>query len=289
MRLADLEAANRRMLEHVRTVRPVPTGEIIRMHRKRFPYRGWAEIDSPHCEPFVMFCGNDEAVALDTLWNGAFGYEPGSLTRWAQLASRAGVIADIGAHVGYFSMIAALRNPRAKVHAFEPVDFIHARLAVNQRGNGVKNIVRHQAGVSDREGWTEIHVRFSANLLSTGSSLERGAAGPAATETRRIRLHTVDEMFAESGVDLVKIDVEGHEPRVLDGARETLRRHRPAVLLEALRDTPLDALLDRFAPLGYTAHWIAEPDATLVALPAARPPGARNLLFVPPGGGTLRA
>jgi FkbM family methyltransferase len=281
MRLAELEAANRRMLEHAPSVRPVPTGDIIRTHRKKHPFRGWVEIDSPHCEPFVMFCGNDEAVALDTLWNGRFGYEPGSLATWARLAAGASTIADVGAHVGYFTLIAALANPRAAVHAFEPVDFIHARLAVNQRGNAIKNITRHQAGVSDRQGWADIGVRFSANLLSTGSSLEPAVAGQARTETKRIPLRTIDAVFGDSGVDLIKIDVEGHEPHVLAGARQTLRRHRPTVLLEELRDTPPDALLAPFSPFGYDAHWISEADGSPVPFTAPRPAGSRNVLFTP--------
>lgn len=148
MRIHQLDEANARMLAHAPSVRPVSTSDIIRVHRKKHPYRGYAEIDSPYCPPFVMFCVNDDAVALDTLWNGRFGYEPGSLATWARLAAKSTTIADVGAHVGYFSMIAALSRPQATVHSFEPVDQIHARLSVNVRSNGVQNVRLHQAGVS---------------------------------------------------------------------------------------------------------------------------------------------
>ncbi|MCD7438725.1 FkbM family methyltransferase [Streptomyces lincolnensis] len=280
MRIPQLEEANARMLAHAPSVRPVATGDIIRTHRKKFPYRGFAEIDSPHCPPFVMFCVNDDAVALDTLWNGRFGYEPGSLATWARLAARSRTIADVGAHVGYFSLIAALAAPKATVHAFEPVDQVHARLSVNVRSNGVQNVRLHQAGVSDQPGWADISVRFAGNLLSTGSTLE-GAAADA--ELKRIRLLTLDDVFAETRVDLVKIDVEGHEMSVLKGARQVLKRDRPAVLLEALVGAPLDPLLAEFEPLGYDAHWVTEHDGTLVPSTASRPPKTRNLLFTPHG------
>lgn len=280
MRIPQLEEANARMLAHAPSVRPVATGDIIRTHRKKFPYRGFAEIDSPHCPPFVMFCVNDDAVALDTLWNGRFGYEPGSLATWARLAARGGTIADVGAHVGYFSLIAALAAPKATVHAFEPVDQVHARLSVNVRSNGVQNVRLHQAGVSDEPGWADISVRFAGNLLSTGSTLE-GAAADA--ELKRIRLLTLDDVFAETRLDLVKIDVEGHEMSVLKGARQVLKRDRPAVLLEALVGAPLDPLLAEFEPLGYDAHWVTEHDGTLVPSSASRPPKTRNLLFTPHG------
>lgn len=278
MRIPQLEEANARMLAHAPSVRPVSTGDIIRTHRKKHPYRGFAEIDSPYCPPFVMFCVNDDAVALDTLWNGRFGYEPGTLATWARLATRSTTIADVGAHVGYFSMIAALANPKAKVHAFEPVDQIHARLSVNVRSNGVQNVRLYQAGVSSKAGWADISVRFSGNLLSTGSTLEHAAAD---AQLKRIQLLPLDEVFADTKLDLMKIDVEGHEMAVLEGARQVLKRDRPTVLLEALRDASLDTLLDEFDPLGYDCHWVTEHDGTLVPSTAPRPPKTRNLMFSP--------
>ncbi|MFJ9345642.1 FkbM family methyltransferase [Streptomyces sp. NPDC101237] len=278
MRISEVEAANARMLAHAPSVRPVATGDIIRVHRKKFPYRGFVEIDSPHCPPFVMFCVNDDAVAMDTLWNGTFGYEPGTLATWSRLAARSATIADVGAHVGYFSMIAAHANPKAKVHSFEPVDQIHSRLSVNVRSNGVQNVRLHQAGVSSEPGWADISVRFSGNLLSTGSTLE-GAAPDA--QLKRIQLVTLDEVFADTRLDLVKIDVEGHEMSVLGGARQVLKRDRPFLVVEALVDASLDELFAEFEPLGYDAYWITEADGTPVHWREPRPPHTRNLLFAP--------
>ncbi|MER6528316.1 FkbM family methyltransferase [Streptomyces sp. NPDC001508] len=278
MRIAQLQEANARMLAHAPSVRPVSTGDIIRTHRKKHPYRGYVEIDSPYCAPFIMFCVNDDAVALDTLWNGRFGYEPGSLATWSRLAANSTTIADVGAHVGYFSLIAALANPKAKVHSFEPVDMVHARLSVNLRSNNVQNVRLYQAGVSSEPGWADISVRFSGNLLSTGSTLEHAAAD---AQLKRIRLRALDEVFADARLDLVKIDVEGHEMSVLRGARQVLKRDRPTVILEALVDAPLTPLLAEFEPLGYDSHWITEHDGTLVPSYAPRPPRTRNLLFTP--------
>ncbi|WP_079061792.1 FkbM family methyltransferase [Streptomyces griseoruber] len=205
MRMSRLHDANARMLAHAPSVRPVSTGDIIRTHRKKFPYRGFAGIDSPYCPPFVMFCVNDDAVALDTLWNGRFGYEPGSLSTRSRLAARSTTIAALG----------------------EP--------AVD------------------------------------GFTLEHAAAD---AELKRIRLRTLDEVFADTRLDLVKIDVEGHEPAVLRGAREVLRRDRPTVMLEALRDAPLETLTARFDPLGYDCHWVTEADGTLV--PWHEPPAPED-------------
>ncbi|GGJ78588.1 hypothetical protein GCM10011583_07710 [Streptomyces camponoticapitis] len=281
-RIRDLEEANRRTEQEAARVRPVTTSDILTKHRKGFPHHGWVEIDSEHCPPFVMFCANDEAVALDTVWNGRFGYESSSLRHWSRLAATSRTILDIGAHVGYYAMIAALSAPKAAVHAFEPVPPIHARLAVNHRANNLKNLVLHQNGVSDHGGTADINIRFPlSNLLSTGSSLEDFTKPPASAFTTRVHLLTVDETMGDTPVDLIKIDVEGHEPSVLAGARGVIKRDRPVIILEALHKTLLGKLTEPFEGLDYTFRWISEADGRLVPITGDRPEKSRNLIFAP--------
>ncbi|MEE1795753.1 FkbM family methyltransferase [Streptomyces sp. BE308] len=281
-RVRDLDEMNRRTVRQAARTRPVTTSDILTGHRKAFPYHGWVEVESGLCPAFVMFCVNDEAVALDTVWNGRFGYEQGSLYHWSRLAAASRTVLDVGAHVGYYAMIAALAAPEATVHAFEPVPPIHARLAVNHRANGIRNLVLHQNGVSDRAGSADINIRFPlANLLSTGSSLEEFARPVAGAFTTRVQLCTLDEKLGDTPVDLIKIDVEGHEPRVLAGARRLIERDRPVIILEALQSTQLAALTEPFADLDYTFRWISEAEGRLVPVTEERPDKSRNLIFAP--------
>ncbi|MET9551881.1 FkbM family methyltransferase [Streptomyces sp. NPDC006645] len=281
-RIRDLDETNRRTDKEAARIRPVTTSEILTKHRKGFPYHGWVEIDSEHCPPFVMFCANDEAVALDTVWNGRFGYESASLHHWSRLAATSRTILDVGAHVGYYAMIASLAAPKATVHAFEPVPPIHARLAVNHRANGLKNLVLHQNGVSDHPGTADINIRFPlSNLLSTGSSLEDFDKPLASAFTTRVHLLTLDETLGDTPVDLIKIDVEGHEPSVLAGARNLIKRDRPVIILEALHKTLLGKLTEPFEGLDYTFRWISESDGRLVPITGDRPEKSRNLIFAP--------
>ncbi|WP_330172229.1 FkbM family methyltransferase [Streptomyces sp. NBC_01498] len=281
-RIRDLDETNRRTEREAARVRPVSTSDILTKHRKGFPYFGWTEIESEHCPPFVMFCANDEAVALDTVWNGRFGYESASLGHWSRLAAGSRTVVDVGAHVGYYAMIAALAAPGAKVHAFEPVPPIHARLAVNHRANGLKNLELHQNGVSDHMGIADINIRFPlSNLLSTGSSLEEFTKPVASAFTTRVRLVTVDGVMGDTPVDLIKIDVEGHEPSVLAGARRVIERDRPVIILEALHKSLLSKLTEPFEGLDYTFRWISESNGDLVPITGDRPHKSRNLIFTP--------
>ena len=112
--------------------------------------------------------------------------------------------------------------------------------------------------------------------------------------TYMVKLRRLDTLVAERGfgrIDLVKVDVEGHERRVLDGGGAALARFRPALVIETGHEAAGDraAIHDRLAGLGYRIlgilldHGMAEADspAYCAALPPFRPGEAHNLLLVP--------
>jgi FkbM family methyltransferase len=132
-------------------------------------------------------------------------------------------VLDVGAHVGYYTLLAAaLAGEGGRVHAFEPnpqnADFLRRHVRIN----GLRHVRVEQAAVSDRAGT----ARFD---FGTGSGTGHLAEG-GAIEVRTIRL---DDYCAEHGLTpaAVKIDVEGAEISVLHGARQTLERHRPVIFL----------------------------------------------------------
>jgi hypothetical protein len=109
----------------------------------------------------------------------------------------------------------------------------------------------------------------------TSARTDTGIArlGPvgAGYERLNVSLRSLDSLVAERGldrVDLIKIDVEGHERQVLDGAETTLRRHRPALVIETGHEAEGDrpAIHDRLHGLGYRMlgilldHGMAEAD-----------------------------
>lgn len=138
---------------------------------------------------------------------------------------------DIGAYTGLYSMVAARLG--AEVVAFEPMPQQASRLLTNMTINGLSvRIV--QAAASDRTGMATIHYN-QAVYLTSGASLE----GLPDSQRMTVRTVRVDEALAMDNkqddfhVDLVKIDVEGHEVSVLEGMRATLAHHRPWIIAEA--------------------------------------------------------
>lgn len=149
-----------------------------------------------------------------------------------QLLDDGGVFWDIGAHVGYFSLVAAtaLKN-RGQVVAFEPGSVAYARLAENIALNPYTNVKLYNLAVSNRDG--------EAVLYLAGETADSSASlyGHGHQQARREVCRTVslDRFLREEGLhrpDLVKIDVEGAELAVLQGAAQMIAASPPLLLVE---------------------------------------------------------
>jgi FkbM family methyltransferase len=158
------------------------------------------------------------------------GFEPevhASLTR--TIGSGMSVL-DVGAHVGLFTLAAALRvGPTGRVVAFEPspatLASLHRHIALNGFGDRVEVV---PAVVGEVEGETAFFVSGETMSASVSRvSLDELSPGHRATRGTEIRVPavTLDSFCAQRGIrpDRVKIDVEGAELRVLRGAVELLR------------------------------------------------------------------
>jgi FkbM family methyltransferase len=146
-----------------------------------------------------------------------------------------GVAIDVGANLGEWSVPLARAVGRdGRVLCIEPNPAVAAALAATLRINNLAQgeILPVALAAADGEG------RLLIEPGDTGlSRLSAGESGIA------VRLRRLDSIVAERGLarlDLLKIDVEGHERQVLAGAAETLRRFRPAVVFESGHEAPDD-------------------------------------------------
>ncbi len=163
-------------------------------------------------------------------------YEPDTLRYFAAHLSAGGVFVDIGSNAGLMTLFAARRvGPSGRVFAFEPNPPVFAELTAHVERNGMADRVHtFNCALSNVNGRAALHV---TPVMSGLASLAPNAA-PAADSLRAADAYTVevrterfDDWIRDAGldhVDLVKIDVEGAEDRVLDGMRESLHAGRVA-------------------------------------------------------------
>jgi len=163
------------------------------------------------------------------------------------LVDRRRISVDIGANKGVYTYW--LERCSRHVHAYEPNPKIFRILAAGARGK----VTLSPVALSDSNGQAMLRVPKTAKGYSNqGASLNPDKVGAryleVAVETRRLD----DEGLADVG--FIKIDVEGHEAAVLAGARETLARDRPTLLIEieeAHNKRPIERSLAEVEALGY--------------------------------------
>jgi len=148
------------------------------------------------------------------------------------------VVLDVGANVGFWTvpMTKAL-GPGGRVHAFEPVSSNNLRLRENVRLNGLQSITEiHELGLSDRRATLRISLREDfANGSDTGNAAIVIDDSDGRFQCGMIEVDTLDNIFPSLNVkrlDFIKVDIEGHEDRFLNGASSTIGQFRPIIHME---------------------------------------------------------
>jgi FkbM family methyltransferase len=161
------------------------------------------------------------------------------------LIRRGDVIADVGANVGYYSLLfSRLVGMRGSVHSFEPAPPTFDQLEATIRREHRYNVLLNRCALADRESSTTLYLPGDDHGQA---SLARHSAGSwarqAPVHTYPCQVTTLDAYVASRGIaalSLLKCDVEGAELPVLLGARETIRRFTPLLFLEVSRHWSAD-------------------------------------------------
>lgn len=158
-------------------------------------------------------------------------HEELELAIYERIAQSSSLVADVGANVGLYTCVGAAAMPSGTVTAFEPAPANLEFLRRNISRNGLeRSVVVVEAAVSDTPG----SARF---FLSDGIGNHSLASENADSQQHLdVSVTTIDSYFADKQLDILKVDVEGFDTHVLQGARRTLAAHRPAVFVELLTE-----------------------------------------------------
>jgi FkbM family methyltransferase len=168
----------------------------------------------------------------DGYWVGL--YEPDDTAAFASFVSEGSIVWDVGAHVGYYTLL-ALRRGAARVLSVEPMPRNRQLLQRHLELNRLSGRVRvADVAISDRVG--EAWLAPGATT-SEGKLVERDSDSARRAECLRVRTTTLDELLADgeragdSAPVLVKLDIEGAEADALAGGSRLLAEARPALVL----------------------------------------------------------
>jgi FkbM family methyltransferase len=158
---------------------------------------------------------------------------------------------DVGANLGLYSCVIASQNLVPRTIAFEPDRENFARLSRNIALNNLgARVEAHQAAVGAKGGTAMLHP--SARDNRGQSSIDEAPPGYAEGTSYDVAVVTLDDLVTM--VDrkvVIKMDVEGHEGEVLNGAERLFSRNGGYAQMEALSDEVADALIARMQGFGW--------------------------------------
>jgi FkbM family methyltransferase len=163
----------------------------------------------------------------------------GELTFMRQRLPSASVVFDVGANVGDWTACALGVNARAEYHCFEPSSETFVAL---QRHRWPPNVRLNHSALGAETGSLTLHV--VGRELGVNSLYHRRGAGALAERLEAVSVDTVDRYCADRGItmiDFLKIDTEGHELAVLEGAAGMIRDGRIVAIQFEYGGTYIDA------------------------------------------------
>jgi FkbM family methyltransferase len=197
----------------------------------------------------------------DIFWAGLSGWEKETISLWTRLCSNANVILDIGANTGIFSLVARVSNPQAKIFAFEPVERVFRKLDHNIKLNNfeIKGI---EKALSNVDGSAVIYDTGAEHMYSVTVNANRNSAdvNVQAIKITTLRLDTFIEAEKLDAIDLIKMDVETHEPEVLEGFGNYLAAFKPSVIIEILNEEVGKRVENLVRDCGYLYYKIDEKE-----------------------------
>lgn len=171
---------------------------------------------------------NDQ-VDANIWWDGYYEKLPTKLFK--EMVKKGGSVIDVGANIGYYSIIASELVEGGNIVSFEPVSKTFKRLLVNVLP--LSNVKAHQVACGSDNG--KINIYAFGDSISAGSRISSPEIDVPYTveEVQMIKL----DYFVDGKVDVVKIDVEGYELNVLKGMKKIISSNpNIKILLEVNND-----------------------------------------------------
>lgn len=166
------------------------------------------------------------------------------------LITERSIVFDIGANIGYYTN--AFASKAKHVIAFEPNPQHWQLLAKNIEG--LSNVYAMNAAIGDKTGRMKCS-NFDPEVLGNFGNIKVGEEGEV-----EVPVISLDDFKDFPDPDLVKIDVEGMEYKVLMGMRSMIERRRPALYYEAHETKELPEIYDFLKPLDYNLYWASIPN-----------------------------
>ena len=212
-------------------------------------------------KPFRMYVDTRDRIVCAAI-TATREYEPQVAEVIRNVLRPGATFLDLGANVGYFTLFAAaLVGPQGRVIAFEPRADNVALITLSLRENEFSNVELHPLAVAESNQEFKVYPEADNSLSQVVESTRQMAPAQRFQVVRAVQLDSfLDDL---PRLDVIKMDIDGNEVRALQGMRQLIRRHRPAIVFEFAPEALQQvgriepaALLEGIFELGYDIHLI---------------------------------
>lgn len=239
-----------------------------------------------HVQGFQLLALCNEDVGRYLMLFGQYEYDEVQFLR--TYINETSTCFDVGGNIGFFSMFFAQLASRGNVHVFEPIPLNAALIKTNLILNGFKNIHLNECAVGEKKD----QVRFSVSKDSAYSAIKDTGRKQEA-ESIQVPIISLEEYVQEheiKQIDVMKVDVEGAEELVIDGAKDLLfnPKLRPKVILMELYEknlvifgSSISNILTKMERFGYHPYVIEAGGSGLIAYDQSVHSRFYNVIFKP--------
>ena len=248
---------------------------------------GKLKVNIKNYKSFYLKTNQTSFLTRELFWKKAEHFE--YTTIFISLIEKVNTFLDIGANIGYYSILGCKINPSLKVYAFEPSIGVMIYMCENLKINDLSDkVIVEPIALSDINGTIDFHemrnLKFPT-IYNLSGEHNIGTKKDRIANIIKTKSATLDEYLRnkkEGSIDLIKLDTEGAEYQILKGAKETLDKHKPIVICETLFnkiEKELDVIMGQH---GYQLYnHTKEGLENVTTIVRTEDNGVRNCFFVP--------
>ena len=189
------------------------------------------------------------------------------------LVHEGNVVFDIGANIGYYTLLLSrLVGTGGQVHALEPLSLSYERLVWHVRNNGRTNVTTHRLAAGNTRCTMNVALPTWTGEINWGGFHLFDDCNGNSADGEIIDVVRIDDLVSElrlGPVAFIKIDAEGYEPYILEGAMKTITKFSPAMIVEVLgknlarAGSDVKSLIEMLRGFGYNVQRLKKHSAEM--------------------------
>ncbi len=244
---------------------------------QRIPVVGTISLRLPNSKRLYLRTDGNDGIAQILYHGGLYAYEGDTIRLFMKLLKYSDIVFDVGASTGIYALIAATYNPIIKVYAFEPAPRTFDCLKNNVEINKLQNLYIDSIAITNYDGndtfyITSHDIPIDSSLRQDHRKVHKAISVHVLTLDTFVKTNNIEK------VDLIKMDVEANEYKVLEGATNILEKDKPIIISEVLERKTVkffNSILDNY---GYKYFWISNKG--LIEKKEVEFSGTRNLNYI---------